>query len=163
MTVATSSGLPGRPKGCSSLHFYTLFINQHNNHYNWSAGLFSLGLTSLSSSPCQYAPHNGSDPRWQYIHNPSLITCLIVLCSLLRSEASLLKDAGDDHAGVHRIHSDPLRRHLVAVMVTVMVMVGLLIFFLLLLFVWFHILQPRRSTSRAEQRVSWSIAALDSL
>ena len=34
--------------------------------------------------------------------------------------------------------------------------------FSIFLFVWFHILQ-RRSTSRAEQRVSWSMAALDSL
>ena len=69
------------------------------------------------------------------IQVPSLITCLIVLCCLLRSETGLLEDAGDDHARVHRVHSDPLRRNLVAVMVTVMVMVGLLIFFLLLLFV----------------------------
>ena len=71
----------------------------------------------------------------KYTQSTSLITCLIVLCSLLRSEPSLLEDAGDNHAGVHRVHADPLRRNLVAVMVTVMVMVGLLIFFLLLLFV----------------------------
>ena len=99
------------------LHIVVIIINQHNNHYNWSAGLFSLGFTSLSSLPCQYAHHNGSDPRWQNIHNPSLITCLIVLCSLLRSEASLLEDVSDDHTRVHRVHPDPLRRHLVAVMV----------------------------------------------
>ena len=69
----------------------------------------------------------------KYTQSTSLITCLIVLCSLLRSEPSLLEDAGDNHAGVHRVHADPLRRNLVAVMV--MVMIGLLILFLFLLFV----------------------------
>ena len=48
--------------------------------------------------------------------------CLIVLCSLLRSEAGLLKDAGDDHARVHRVHTDPLRRNLVVVRVSVMIL-----------------------------------------
>ena len=65
----------------------------------------------------------------------SEVCCLIVLCSLLRGEPSLLKDAGDDHARVHRVHADPLCRNLVAVRVRVMVMIGLLILFLFLLFV----------------------------